>query len=216
MRVFAPTYPATAASPPTAVNTRHVPTRPSSETNGRWSGLASDLDDPDIGHGVVVGVLRYDRDAVRDRSGRDPAIVHRRPAPCRAEPGSPAMPRLPIRLVHGERLEPLRELIRRQPPRSRLRILGLEHAEPQFPQSDRGNTPLITGEPARRNALPQGRQKRRCRPAPDWDVTTGDRPSYRSGSPAIPQPGQWCPDPGAQAHGRSRLRAATASAAAAG
>jgi hypothetical protein len=27
MRVFAPTFPATAASPPTAVNTRHVPTQ---------------------------------------------------------------------------------------------------------------------------------------------------------------------------------------------
>jgi hypothetical protein len=104
----APTCPATAASPPIAVNARHCDTRPGSEMNGRWSGLASDLDDPDIGHGVVVGVLRYDRDAVRDRSGRDPAIVHQRPAPCRAEPGHQQCPGFRYCFVHGERLEPLR------------------------------------------------------------------------------------------------------------
>jgi hypothetical protein len=43
---------------------------------------------------------------VSDRGSSDPAIVDRRPAPRRAEPGDQERPNFGHRLVHGEGFEP--------------------------------------------------------------------------------------------------------------
>ena len=58
---------------------------PSLGTSRRaFSVGASDPDDVKVRYGVIVGVLRHDRNAVSDRRSSDPAIVDRRPAACRA------------------------------------------------------------------------------------------------------------------------------------
>jgi hypothetical protein len=41
------------------------------------SVLPSELDDLNVGHGVVIRVLRHDRDLVGDRGGCDPTVVDR-------------------------------------------------------------------------------------------------------------------------------------------
>lgn len=106
------------------------------------SAGASDPDDVKIRYGVIVGVPRHDRNAVSDRGSSDPAIVDRRPAPRRAEPGDQKRPDFGHRLVHGEGFEPLRKLVTRQSAGGGLGILSLQHAEPQLPQRYGRDTPL--------------------------------------------------------------------------
>ena len=103
---------------------------------------ASDPDDFKVRYGVIIGVLRHDRNAVSDRGSSDPAIVYRRPAPCGAEPGDQERPDFGHRLVHGKGFEPLRKLVGRQSAGGGLGILSLQHAQPQLPQRYRRDTPL--------------------------------------------------------------------------
>src|SRR5271166_4533399 len=103
---------------------------------------ASDPDDVKVRYGVIVRVLRHDRNAVSDRGSSDPAVVDRRPEPRRAQPGDQERPNFGYRLVHGEGFEPLRKLIGRQSAGGGLRILSLQHAEPQLPQRYRRDAPL--------------------------------------------------------------------------
>ena len=105
-------------------------------------GRRSDPDDLKVRYRVIVGVLRHDRNAVSDRGSSDPAIVDRRLAPHRAEPGDQECPNFGHRLVHGEGFEPLRKLVSRQSAGGGLGILSLQHAEPQLPQRYRRDTPL--------------------------------------------------------------------------
>ena len=103
---------------------------------------ASDPHDFKPRYGVIVRVLRHDRNAVSDCGSSDPAIVDRRPAPRRAEPGDQECPNFGYRLVHGKGFEPLRKLVSRQSTGGGLRILCLQHAKPQLPQRYRRDTPL--------------------------------------------------------------------------
>jgi catechol 2,3-dioxygenase-like lactoylglutathione lyase family enzyme len=50
------------------------------------SRLPSEPDDLNVWHGVVVGVLRHNRNLVSNRRGRDPAVVDRDLPACRAKP----------------------------------------------------------------------------------------------------------------------------------
>jgi hypothetical protein len=109
---------------------------------------ASDLDDLDIEHRVVIRILGHDRNTMGDSRGRDPAVVDRHLPAGRTKPRDQERPGLGDRLIHGQRLEPLSKLVGRQPPGCGLRVLGLQDAEPQLTQRDRRDTPLKIGEPA--------------------------------------------------------------------
>jgi hypothetical protein len=75
---------------------------PNRDISSVFSVGASDPGDVKVGYGVIVGVLRHDRNAVSDRRSSDPAAVDRRPVPCRAELGDQERPDFGHRLVHGE------------------------------------------------------------------------------------------------------------------
>jgi hypothetical protein len=72
---------------------------------------ASDLDDLDIGHGVVIRILSHDRNMMGDGRGRDPTAVDRHLPTCRAKSRYQQRPSLGDGLVDGQRLEPLSEQI---------------------------------------------------------------------------------------------------------
>src|ERR1700677_1973724 len=76
-----------------------------------WSTCASDLDDLDIGHGVVIRILSQDRNTMSDGRGRDPAVVDLHLPTCRAKPRHQQYQSLGDGLVDGQRLEPLSEQI---------------------------------------------------------------------------------------------------------
>src|ERR1700683_3013260 len=104
------------------------------------TSLVSDLDDLNIGHGVVIRILSHDRNTMGDGRGRDPAVVDRHLPACRAKPRYQQRPSLGDALIAGQPLEPLSELIGRQPTGRGLRVPGLQHAEPQLTKLDRGET----------------------------------------------------------------------------
>jgi hypothetical protein len=70
-------------------------------------------------------------------------------------------------LVDYQRLEPLSELVGRQPPGRCLRVPGLQHAEPQLAKRDRRDAPLKIGKPADLES---------CRPQADEHRGVGQRP----------------------------------------
>jgi hypothetical protein len=112
----------------------HCPSQSASSLAEReWQqARASNPDDLDIRHGVVVGILRNDGNAMGYGGGSDPTVVDRRLPSRRTELGDQQRPGFRDGFVRCERLEPLSDLIRRQSSRGGLWISGLQHAKPQF------------------------------------------------------------------------------------
>ena len=109
---------------------------------------AADLDHLNVEHGVVIRILSHDRNTMGNGRGRNPAIVDRHIPACRAKRRHQQRPGLGDRLIDSQRLEPLSELIGRQPAGRGLRVSGLQHAQPQLTKRDRRDTRLKIGEPA--------------------------------------------------------------------
>src|ERR1700735_4362988 len=92
----------------------------------RYTARASDLDDLNIEHGVVIRTLSPDRNTMGNGRSRDPAVVDRHLPACRPKPRYQQRPGLGDGLVDCQRLEPLSELVGRQPAGCCLRVLRLQ------------------------------------------------------------------------------------------
>src|ERR1035441_10620794 len=82
----------------------HIPTRPgllirAAQGTSLYITRASDLDDLNIEHDVVISILGHDRNPVGDGRGRDPAVVDRHLPACRAQPRYQQRPGLGDRLI---------------------------------------------------------------------------------------------------------------------
>ena len=88
----------------------HTDTARAPDTRGcRYIARASDLDDLNIEHGVVIRILSHDRNTMGNGRGRDPAVVDRHLPACRAKPRYQQRPGLGDGLVDCQRLKPLSE-----------------------------------------------------------------------------------------------------------
>src|ERR1700683_813404 len=179
------------------------------------TSVTSDLDDLNIGHGVVIRILSHDRNTMGDGRSRDPAVVDRHLPTCRAKPRDQQRPSFGDGLVDGQRLEPLSELIARQPARA-------SGSRPGSPPS-RSSPSVIAEIPHSKSAnLPTSNRaafspmKTDVSASARWVVITADRQSSRSEPRAVPPPAQRYQAPAGRARGRSPERPATVAAATAG